>query len=123
MTPTRIQRKRSKGWQMPEGAVYVGRPTKWGNPFSIELARDFHAGFGQPASGGTPRETAVQWFREWLHGEWSDDRELPNPPTADEIRDELRGKDLACWCRTGACCHADVLIEIANKPAPGEAEE
>ena len=123
MMPTRIQRKRAKGWQMPEGAVYVGRPTKWGNPFSIELARDFHAGFGPPDDGGTPRETAVQWFREWLRGEWSEDRELPNPPTDDEIRAELHGKDLACWCPIGQCCHADVLIEIANKPASGEAEE
>lgn len=34
--PKRIQRKRSKGWRMPAGAVYVGRGTKWGNPFTIE---------------------------------------------------------------------------------------
>lgn len=31
--PTRIQRKRTKGWKMPEGAIYVGRPTQWGNPW------------------------------------------------------------------------------------------
>lgn len=35
MKPQRIQRKRAKGWRMPEGAVYVGRPTKWGNPFGL----------------------------------------------------------------------------------------
>lgn len=33
--PKRIQRQRKKGWRMPEGAVYVGRPSKWGNPFKI----------------------------------------------------------------------------------------
>ena len=33
--PRRIQRKRTKGWRMPEGAVYVGRPTKWGNPYPV----------------------------------------------------------------------------------------
>lgn len=33
--PERIQRKRTKGWRMPEGAIYVGRPTKWGNPIQI----------------------------------------------------------------------------------------
>jgi hypothetical protein len=33
--PERIQRKRTKGWKMPAGAVYVGRPTKFGNPFSV----------------------------------------------------------------------------------------
>ena len=32
--PVRIQ-KRSKGWKMPENTVYVGRPTKWGNPFVV----------------------------------------------------------------------------------------
>lgn len=31
--PKRIQRKRTKGWRMPEGAFYVGRPSKWGNPY------------------------------------------------------------------------------------------
>jgi hypothetical protein len=33
-TPRRVQRSRTKGWKMPEGAIYVGRPTKWGNPFA-----------------------------------------------------------------------------------------
>ena len=31
--PKRIQRQRTRGWRMPEGAIYVGRPTRWGNPF------------------------------------------------------------------------------------------
>ncbi len=35
MQPVRIQRKRSRGWKMPENTVYVGRPTKWGNGFSV----------------------------------------------------------------------------------------
>ena len=33
--PKRIQRQRTKGWRMPEGAVYVGRPSRWGNPFRL----------------------------------------------------------------------------------------
>ena len=33
--PKRIQRKRTKGWRMPADAIYVGRPTKWGNPDKI----------------------------------------------------------------------------------------
>lgn len=41
---------------------------------------------------------------------------LPTPPTAEEIRAHLRGKNLACWCALDAPCHADVLIEIANAP-------
>lgn len=33
MSPVRVQRKRIKGWRMPEGVVYVGRGTRWGNPY------------------------------------------------------------------------------------------
>lgn len=41
MTPRRVQRKRTKGWRMPPNTVYVGRPTKWGNPYSsaVDLGR------------------------------------------------------------------------------------
>ena len=35
--PIRIQRRRTKGWRMPAGAVYVGRPSYFGNPFSVEM--------------------------------------------------------------------------------------
>lgn len=42
--------------------------------------------------------------------------EIPKPPTLDEIRRELRGKDLACWCPLDGPCHAEVLLEIANAP-------
>lgn len=83
--PVRIQRKRSKGWRMPEGAVYVGRPTKWGNPF---------VGDG-----------AVALFRMNLLLRTR--LGLLNPV-------ELQGKDLACWCSLDVACHADVLLEMAN---------
>ncbi len=96
--PERIQRKRTKGWRMPENAVYVGRPTKWGNPFAV-------GDFGIP-----DRAAAVERFREWLDGRVVG----PTPPTARQIA-ELRGKYLACWCPLdGAPCHADVLLELAN---------
>ena len=43
--PDRIQRKRTKDWKMPVNAIYVGRPTRWGNPFAdqdnAELVRQF----------------------------------------------------------------------------------
>lgn len=97
--PKRIQRKRTKGWKMPEGVVYVGRPSKWANPFKVE---DY----------ATP-ETAVAVYSEWLSGEYRN--LLIKPPTLKEIRENLRGKDLACWCREGAPCHADVLLTIANR--------
>lgn len=84
--PQRIQRKRTKGWRMPEGAVYVGRPTKWGNPFSTA---DFTA------------SDAVACFADEI------------APRLDLL--PLRGKDLACWCALDQPCHADVLLELANK--------
>lgn len=93
--PIRIQRKRTKGWKMPEGAVYVGRPTLMGNPFTVE-------------EWGS-REAASAAFRTYMehhpHG-----RSL-----ATFAREFLRGKNLVCWCPLDQPCHADVLLEIANQ--------
>ena len=93
MKPKRIQRRRAKGWKMPEGAVYVGRPTRFGNVFTV-------AEYG--------RDLAVFNFRQRMRN-----IHLVNPG----FFDGLRGKDLACWCKPGDPCHADVLLEIANAPA------
>ena len=87
MDPIRIQRKRTKGWQMPPNTVYVGRPTKWGNPFkSGDRARD------------------VRFFLT----------HRPYNLTTRTIRRGLAGKNLACWCPLDQPCHADVLLKIAN---------
>lgn len=88
--PMRIQRKRTKSWKMPPGAIYVGRPTKWGNPFSVGM-------YG--------RELAVRNYRKRIEG-------LRQIAAID--LSQLRGKDLACWCPLNQSCHADVLLEIAN---------
>lgn len=85
--PIRIQRKRTKGWRMPEGAVYVGRPTRWGNPFHTAIA--YRDALSLPLQG------VLACTRE-------------------EVRQELRGRSLACWCGPDRACHADVLLEIAN---------
>jgi hypothetical protein len=90
MTPKRIQRKRTKGWKMPEGAVYVGRPTKWGNRYSIEE-------YG--------RDRAIANYRGDVIGMLVIGVDFS----------ELRGKDLACWCPLDQPCHADVLLELANR--------
>lgn len=88
--PERIQLSRKKGWRMPPNTVSVARPTKWGNPFSV-------------AEHG--RELAVRNYRRYLIG-------LRQIGALD--LSALRGKNLACWCRPGEACHADVLIELAN---------
>ena len=121
--PQRIQRKRTKGWQMPDGAICVSRPSRWGNPFRIgcHYRRDgggiprmglqfiyLQAAEGyQDATYTTIRTNteAVEWYRWYLS---------VTDYTPKKAREELRGKDLACWCRLDQPCHADVLLEIAN---------
>ena len=96
MKPKRIQRKRSKGWRMPEGAVYVGRPTKWGNPYRVGI------------DGNADR--CVSRYLDKISGNiWT-------KPNARSIKEELCGRDLVCWCPLDQPCHADVLLELANKP-------
>ena len=103
VTPHRIQRKRTKGWRMPEGVVYVGRPTKWGNPFRVGEPYRLTT---RPDVGRVvgSRQEAVNLFRDIAR----------TPEELAEIRAELRGRDLACWCPLDQPCHADVLLELAN---------
>jgi len=100
--PKRIQRKRTKGWKMPAGAVYVGRPTKWGNPCHVGMFK------------GYTHDQAVKDHARWLKRDSSAPWYVLTPPTTKEIRAALRGKDLACWCPPGSPCHADTLLKIAN---------
>ncbi|OWU83832.1 hypothetical protein ATO6_15495 [Oceanicola sp. 22II-s10i] len=112
--PRRIQLSRRKGWRKPEGAVVVARPTAFGNPFTVAAARD--AGWG--GTDADLQRQCVEAFRQWLNGSEADWQ----GPESDAARvellrrlRELRGHDLACWCAPGAPCHADVLIEMANR--------
>ena len=104
MKPVRIQRKRSKGWEMPPNTVVVSRWTKWGNPFVVNPKY-------RPGSGGRhlinvpTAEDAVECYREMVN---------QTPDLKSDIVKELRGKNLACWCKLDQPCHADVLLEIAN---------
>lgn len=92
--PVRIQRRRIKGWRLPEGARYVGRPTIWGNPFPV----------GSPM--GYSAEFAVEDFRRWFTDWLKHDPYLLGP---------LRhATALACWCPLDQPCHADVLIELVR---------
>jgi hypothetical protein len=99
MMTKRFQRKRTKGFKLPEGTVCVTRPGKWGNPFSdantfrvyLRLALD---GGINPEIKYNPAIERIQWI-------------------ANSIK-ELRGKNLACFCPLDKPCHADVLMEFAN---------
>lgn len=114
--PKRIQRKRSKGWRMPEGAVYVGRGSRWGNPWRV-----VHNGqtFDVKAPGGIDHGTFDTEPRAATHACASYAWQINHHPnvvgfTADDVRAELAGRDLACWCAIEMPCHADVLLAIAN---------
>lgn len=106
MTAQRIQRQRTKGWRMPEGATYVGRPSKWGNPWRAGKVRYLT---GPKAGTVADRADVVRMFRNALCGKSPEAVRV-----REEVRQELAGKDLVCWCRPGDPCHADVLIEVAN---------
>ena len=102
--PQRIQLSRAKGWRMPPNTVKVDRSTKWGNPWTVaDCATIFEAPPERAA------ELAVSLFAKGLR------RNLPAVGfTAEEVRSELAGKNLACWCKPGDACHADILLELAN---------
>lgn len=98
--PARIQLRRTKGWRLPANTVVVSRPTKWGNPF-----RAGHE-YQTVAAGPKICRDAADAVR--LYTPLAYTRQA-------EIVAELRGKDLACWCKPGAPCHADVLLHLANR--------
>jgi hypothetical protein len=128
--PQRIQRKRTRGWRMPENAVYVGRGSIWGNPFVVGAPSgcDFKDG-GDP----TPMipelslEKSLEFYRSLIGGmispemhphghQWFNAIQKKCGGHPGEIaRTFLRGKNLACWCALDQACHADVLLELANK--------
>jgi hypothetical protein len=121
--PKRIQRKRTKGFCLadhcdnPNGYVYVGRGSKWGNPFrvnEVNLAyRYIVCNYDQDPvtilaefdSKEEAAEFAVSEYRKLIKSElgiwWG-------------WLEPLRGKDLACWCPLSQPCHADILLELAN---------
>ncbi len=121
----RIQRKRTRNWRMPKNAVYVGRPSKWGNPFRVECD-DAGQWFVSSVDGlvklpspskHEAKASAVRLFRQYLANDGSQPgaiRDCGGKFIAELAKTELRGKDLACWCDCGPC-HADVLLEIANR--------
>ena len=106
--PQRIQRQRTPGWRMPEGAVYVGRPSRWGNPWRAEQVQgvgwcctDPGGRIVQARDRHDAHDLATAHFRAWL------------PRQALDLA-PLRGRPLACWCPLDVPCHANVLLEVAN---------
>jgi len=105
----RIQRERVKGWKMPPNTVYVGRPTKWGNPFkgkdAVEKYKNAISVF--PAPDSVYKDWTNHNGKIWILNTllYKDKKYLA----------ELRGKNLACWCALDKPCHADILLKIVEE--------
>jgi hypothetical protein len=131
--PKRIQRKRTKGWRMPEGAIYVGRPTVFGNPFRPILSAccpnwdviddndvtyliDHQRAHAMAYRTGRSEAAAhaVELFESDLTYWMGGGRMAYDSDLATAI-EGLKGSDLACWCPLDQPCHADVLLEVANR--------
>lgn len=79
---------------MPANTVYVGRPSKWGNPYPLYAEYD--------------RQLVIDLYRGWLEAKLEKDS---------HFLDELKGKDLACWCPLDKPCHADIILKILDEKA------
>jgi hypothetical protein len=126
--PTRIQRKRSKGWKMPANTIYVGRPTVFGNvstcghPHNCALVwceccphegddwccvKSYREYVVSGIENRPSRSGLLRYASDALDGYPQRTKLVAALPT-------LRGKNLACWCSLDKPCHADVLLELAN---------
>lgn len=112
--PMRVQRLRKKGFNLQKASrsglpvKYVGRPTKWGNPFRVE---DLGA------------EEAVKRYKECILNNamcYAYIDEIEASIQFDRFKwmaenlEKLRGLDLACFCSLSSPCHADALIELLS---------
>lgn len=130
--PLRIQRKRLRGSRMPPGSRYVGRPTKYGNPFRLYGDNEYlrcdasHRRViltpwvifdhdqdirNNPVTPGM----VVDHYRRWLTGEFNESGIVRPCELTQSDFAELRGLKLACFCPLTKPCHADVLAELANR--------
>lgn len=108
----RITMQRTKGWRMPPNTRVVTRATIFGNPFSVADAMEIA---NVPLADA--QRFVVDCFANYLRGDRSHWMGPESDAAAETILarlPELRGKNLACFCKPGTPCHADVLLEIAN---------
>lgn len=90
-----VLNKRTHG--VPEGAVYIGRPSKWGNPYHTKPS----------VYGPSKLYTKAEAIRLY-------EMHIKSNKELKAALHELRGKDLVCWCAPAAC-HGDILLRLANE--------
>jgi Domain of unknown function (DUF4326) len=91
---------------MPPNTVKVDRTTKWGNPYRIG-EKHIHPICKEPILIAD-KQAAVAAFNDYLRSE-------AGRAVLEDASRELRGKNLACWCKQGQQCHADALLKVANR--------
>jgi len=92
MNPQRIKRYRGKPFSLPHTKA-VDRTSRWGNPYKVTKT--------------LPADLAVRMYRvDLLEGDL--------PFTVEDVRRELAGWNLACYCDLGEPCHGDFLLEVAD---------
>lgn len=134
--PIRVQRSRQKGFRMPENTVYVGRGSRWGNPFRVIqysdkkwaiktdgsdkcseiLVKHCHADYDTKAEAVID---AIKCYNYWLlpytHKEGTISEFYQSMAIMYDCMQNLKGKNLACWCRLDESCHADLLLTLVNR--------
>ena len=112
--PIRIKRSRAKGYKAGCESVYVGRGSKWGNPF--EVGSEAHITVKNKRNKLRPSQEQVMMVTPELACVLYRERiaNLINQLGVPKVS-ELRGKNLSCWCDLDKPCHADVLLEMANE--------
>lgn len=115
--PQRMQVSRKAGYNLQAASLalnglparLITRPGPWGNPFTIA---DMATRYGLDRAAAQAK--AVELCGQWLKGTLDPALSPGEPPMRAVIEAELKGHNLACWCKAGTPCHADVLIELAN---------
>lgn len=140
MSPQRIQLRRTKGWRLPPGAINCARPSKWGNWYRVAKIGDRYKLAHFREALPDPNAFVVEQIDKWgirTGAQWAGfaDRteasafavelhrrallatrvDLDGLHHHDYYLGPLRGHDLACWCPLGQPCHADVLLDLANR--------
>lgn len=117
MSPKRIQRESTLGWRLPDRAVFVGKPSRWANPFDVgEHGLELSLGLCRAAVTGC-------WFPGLLrhlgdqacarnHEAMLSMRARLRGHPLEVARMELAGQDLVCWCGLDIPCHGDVLLDL-----------
>ncbi len=135
MKPKRIQKSRAKEWRKPEGSMIVSRPFRYGNPFKLDggmiycdASYTWHNSLDlwvlydkRVYSKKEGRKKVVELYNAWIRQTLKSNRYTyccmvaPCPFTIEDIKRELKGRDLACWCKESEKhCHAEILLKISN---------